>query len=672
MPRRILVVPTNHGAGVTSVCLGLARALEQGRTSVGYVKPFAQPRRVGEDHSVELVRLATTLRPPQPVPVSRLEEALAAGRLSSLMEDVVDLVEDVFTSSSVVVIEGLAADDEQLYAGMVNAEVARALDAEVVLVGSAARTGPERVGDQMSAAERHYRVQSVSRVIGAVVNRIGPEDSSEAYAEALTRRGFTPVALVPRRSEFTRPRVADVARQLGLEIIHEGEVDRRVADVAIAAQALPGLLSYLVPDRLILVPADRHEIMLAVALAEMSGTRLAGLVLTAGVRPDHEVLTMCGPALMAGLPVLFSEHPTFETASLIKDLDPEIAVDDESRVNLVAEDMAAQFSGDWIAPLRAPNRVRRSTPPAFRRAVINGARGQLATIALTDATNPMTLRVAMEMAEWGMCRPVLVGDDAVVSAALDHLGIDLPPGVRVVDSSGARALVLEEREDIPTAARPGAEALVLGLSMLADGEVEGVVGGLGLRRETVAELATSIVGLRPEAETLSSVHYLMTPDEAFAYTDCVFNEAPTASELAAIARCCADDCQSVGITARVAFVEPHDPDEADDARGLLAEATTLLRQNRPDLHVVGPLSLAQASRREPDVEGAGNGSVFVFPGSRHGGAAYRAAMRWPGTSAIGPIMQGLRRPVNVAPRGGSPADLRNVIVATAVQAGTAM
>ena len=684
MARRILVVPTNHGAGVTSTCLGLVHALERMRVSVGFVKPFAQARWVGEDESVELFRLTTSQRPPTPIAVSHLEEMLSLDRMGQLMEEVVDMADDSLSAHKIVVIEGLAPGTEQVYSGRVNAEMARSLDADVLLVASADRLDPERLAHQVGVAHSQYIVRGSastpamtgaaavstrvplgrgpgagspsrnrpdSRVIGIVVNHIPADRDPGDYTAALGARGLTTVASVPVHPEFTRRRVGDVVRELGLQVVSAGDQSRRVEDVVIAAQSVPGFLDTLQDGRLIVVPGDRHEVLLSAALAETKGIRLGALLLTASIEPDPQVLALCQPALDSGLPILLSQERTYATATRVMNLDPEIPADDEDRANLVKETMADTFDTDWLGALPQHKRIRRSTPAAFRREVLVQAARSDRRIALTDATNPAMLVSAINLQARSVCRCVLVGEAAAIERAASGAGLELPPGLEIVEPAA------------------GVDPLEAGLAMLAAGSVDGLVGGAQSPFEQVRERAEKVVGLRPDAGVASTVHYLMLPDEVVAYTDCTLNPHPSADELAAIGLWAAEESYAVGITPRIAFIEPNASSStaAEDAERVRA-AVEIAASRRPDFDVEGPVAFSAASRREGTSDGVGNGTVFVFPDGATAQATFHAVHRTSGVRAIGPILRGFNRPVNQPPPHGDIVEINEVIVATAVQA----
>lgn len=298
MARTLLVVPTSHGVGLTATCLGLLHALELRGVDVGFLKPLAQRRADGRsDRSTALVRLVSALAPPEPISADVVERRLGEGEVEDLMEEVVALAEPVLAAHDVVVVEGLVPSSDLVYSSRVNLALAKAIDADVVLVGAPTDDDPDRLAETMAIAGRGYRAGELDRVVGAVVNRfrdVSP-DRVTLHADALARRGMQLVGAVPFRAELTWPRVQDLVRTLDMSALNEGDLSRRVTDVVVAAQAVPGMLPLLGEGALVVVPGDRDEVILSACLAAMNGTRLAALLLTVGVEPDPRVWELCRP-----------------------------------------------------------------------------------------------------------------------------------------------------------------------------------------------------------------------------------------------------------------------------------------------------------------------------------------------------------------------------------------
>ena len=338
MARSLLVAPAAEDVGLARTCLGLLRALDRIGVHVDYVKPVAQPRADGTpDRSAARVAAVTTLRPPEPLSTAELERQLGEGELDVILEKIVATWAPIYNRSDVVVVEGLKAGPSRLYATALNQALARALDADVLLVGNwpAEPDGVEGLAEQFAIAASGYTSGDTARVVGCVVHGLpaarpslvltapppAARAATAALRTALARHQLQLIAAVPHRPELTWPRVADLVRELNPEILHEGDLSRRIKDVAVFAQGIPGGIRVLDDGRLIVVPGDRHEVVMAACLAALNGTRLAALLLSAGIQPDPQIWRLTRTAF-TGMPVLLVESDSYQTATRVRDLDP--------------------------------------------------------------------------------------------------------------------------------------------------------------------------------------------------------------------------------------------------------------------------------------------------------------------------------------------------------------
>ncbi len=318
----LLVVPTRQDVGLTSVAIGLLRALERRAVSVGFVKPIAQPpldrsgRRLGEDHATALVRAATRLDPPDPIDAEALGRFMRDGREQDLLEEVVARCERAGRGYDVLVVEGMVSGEDATPAARLNAQLARAVDAGVVLVASPEDSDLD-VGPGAAVAGRAYeRAGGGSRVVGCVVNRLpaaggGSSESqgsaAEQVARSLERQGLALAGAVLEDATLAAPRVSDVIAELKPKVLNRGKAhQRRLERAKVLAMQVPNALMGLTPGTLGITGGDRHDILMAAALQELAGQRLAGLLLTGGLEPDPRVLALIEPAADAGLPILLA------------------------------------------------------------------------------------------------------------------------------------------------------------------------------------------------------------------------------------------------------------------------------------------------------------------------------------------------------------------------------
>jgi phosphate acetyltransferase len=707
MVRSLLVVPTGAGVGLARTCLGVVRALDRRGVNVAFVKPVAQPRADGSpDRSVALVAATSALRPPDPLPTSELEQQLGEGGLHAVLEKIVAVLEPVHDRSDVVVAEALTPGPARLYATELNQALARALDADVLLVASwptadagsgedlahrAAEPGPgpvagavESLAETLAIAASGYWSGEHARVLGCVVNGVPTEDPSPAaqLGEALDGRGLRLIAAVPHRPELTWLRVRDLVRELDPKVLNEGDLSRRIKDVAVFAQGVPGGLRVLTEGRLVVVPGDRHDVVMAACLAALNGTHLAALLLSAGIVPDPRVWEVTRAAFATGLPILVIDDDSYQTATRVGDLDPGLPVDDLERIEGVVDNIADALDVSWLESLPGSTRSRRLSPAAFRYQLVELARAAGARVVLPEGTESRTVQAAVACAERGIARSVLLGSPDEVAGLARSLGLRLPDGVTVVDPRAVAeryvpslAQLRRHRGWTEEMAREQlADPIMVGTMMLQQGEVDGMVAGAVHTTSATVRPALQILGTKPGSRLVSSVFFMCLPDEVVLYGDCAINPQPDAEDLADIAIQSAASARVFGIEPRVAMISFSTGTSGKGGNvDKVAEATRIVREREPDLAVDGPLQYDAASvasvgqTKRPGSAVAGRANVFIFPDLDTGNTTYKAVQRSAQVLSIGPMLQGLAKPVNDLSRGALVDDIVYTLALTAIQ-----
>jgi phosphate acetyltransferase len=442
-------------------------------------------------------------------------------------------------------------------------------------------------------------------------------------------------------------------------------------------------LPWLRDGHLLLVPGDRHEVVMAACLAAVNGARLAGLLLTAGIEPDPEVTRLTVAAAATGLPILVVDELTYPAAVRLHNLAPDVPVDDVQRVRAVAGAFAEALDPGWVRGLPKPGREQRLTPAAFRHHLVESARRCDARIVLPEGAEPRTVQAAVQCAERGIARCLLIAAPAAIQAALRGLGLTLPEGVEVLDPTGAaeryvdRLVALRAHKGMTRAIAEDrlGDPITLATMMLEAGEVDGLVAGAVHTTSATVRPALELIRVAPGARLVSSVFFMCLPDEVVVYGDCAINPDPSAADLADIALQSAVSAQTFGIEPRVAMISFSTGSSGagvDVAK--VAEATNIARQSRPDLAIDGPLQYDAAAvasvalSKRPGSAVAGRATVFVFPDLNTGNTTYKAVQRSAGVVSIGPMLQGMAKPVNDLSRGALVEDIVYTIALTAVQA----
>lgn len=684
----LLVVPTRQGVGQTAASLGLVRALDRLGVRVGFSKPISQLDRgeAGPDRTSALIALCSAITPTKSVSRSRAEALLALGQEQQLLEEVVGVCSKQGDECDVLVVEGLGPGLEVAYYNRLNRAMARALDAEVVLVGRAGDSSPQELAESLAITARQYEEDDGdSRVSGCLINRM-PEES-QPYLDAVATLGIPLAGVFPVLTELSWPRVSDLVRQLRPEILYEGNQERRIECVRVLARSVPGVLETLQPGSLLITPGDRHDIIMAACLAAQNGRRFAGLLLSVSDL-DPAVKEITASVKNTGLPVMsMAPLGTFETTTAVNQIHTDVAPDDSERGERMMNAFADLLDEEWVERLTKSARAHRISPPAFRYRVLEKARQLSKRIVLPEAEENRTLRAAVQCQERGIARCVLLGDPETVRARVEAIGLQWPDGLEVWDPNLMRERYLqplmELRKDKGLSEKRAREGLqdriTLGTMMLKMGDVDGLVAGAEHTTAATIRPALQLVKTAEDCSLVSSIFFMCLPDQVVVYGDCAVNPDPSVEELADIAIQSAESARAFGIEPQVAMISyatgesgaGHDVDK-------VRRATRLVRELRPDLPVEGPIqydaaAISSVARSKiPGSKVAGHATVFVFPDLNTGNTVYKAVQRTAHVVSMGPMLQGLARPVNDLSRGALVEDIVYTIALTAIQADQAM
>ncbi len=678
MKHTLLMVPMGLGVGLTTVSIGLVHAFERQGVEVSYLNPF---------HSLD---------------INQVEHLLSTGQEETLLELIIEQVEKKSESKGILVIQGIIGAQLRSYAPNLNSAIAKALDAEVIFVTTPGGKSAEDLKEQLIIAAKPYGGVESSRTVGCMINKVGapvdkygnaridlfdlPEEKEEEsrFLQIFTQPSFRVLGSFPWKRQLMAPRVKDVAEYLNGEVISGKEMEkRRVNFFAIAAATIEHVSTVLRPDVMIITPADRSDTILATCIAYLNGINIAALLLSGDYSPSKAVMELCSQAAEQGLPILSVKTDTLRTAISLQNLNVKLPEDDVERRTALKEFVASHINTDWIKELISTEFERNLSPPAFRYQLLEKGRKANKKIILPEGEEPRIIQAATICVEKKIAHPILLGDPEKIRTIAKSHGISLREEIELLDPTPLREKylqpLLELRKHKGLTEQNAKEALLdpiaLGTMMLAQGEVDGLVAGTIHTTASTVRPALRLIKTKPGVKKVSSIFFMCLPKQVLVYGDCAVNQNPTAEELAEIAIQCADSAERFGIPPRVAMISYS---TGTSGTGVdvtkVQEATARVKELRPDLLIDGPLqydaafSPDVAAKKAPDSPVAGKATVYVFPDLNTANTTYKAVQRSADVLSIGPMLQGLKKPVNDLSRGALVDDIVYTIAITAIQA----
>ncbi|SDO81878.1 phosphate acetyltransferase [Nakamurella panacisegetis] len=684
MSRSVYIASPEGESGKSTVALGLVNLLSRQVGRVGIFRPVTESSK-STDLVVELLIAQPAVEQTYDEAIGVSYEVMHSDPDAALME-IVRRFHDLVNRFDVLLVLGSDYTDVSTPSELAfNAKVAANLGSPVVLVVHGRGRTPEQVRMAADFAVTELAAAH-ARPVALIANRVDPEELEAVRAE-LGRDSTLPVAAIPEVPVLVAPTVGALLQACDGRLLRGNPawLQREALGFVVAAMSLPNVLTRLVEDVLVIAPGDRYDLLPGLLMAHQSGTfpHLSAIVLTGGYVPPEPVTRLLD-GVPQELPIIITELGTFETATIFAGARGRLTAD--SRVKLETALRVFDDSVDGDALLRAIDvgGGTTMTPLMFQFQLIERARSSRRHVVLPEGEDERILRATASLLRLGVADLTLLGDENVVRAKASAAGLDIsgakiqsPTDRALVETfaaeytrlRAAKGMTMEQARTIVT------DVSYFGTMMVHLGLADGMVSGAMHTTAHTIKPSFEIIKTVPGTAIVSSVFLMCLADRVLVYGDCAVNPDPTAEQLADIAISSATTAQQFGIEPRVAMLSYSTGSSGAGADvDKVRRATDLVHQLRPDLLVEGPIQYDAAvdpdvaATKLPNSNVAGKATVLIFPDLNTGNNTYKAVQRSAGAVAIGPVLQGLNRPVNDLSRGALVADIVNTVAITAIQA----
>ncbi|TYZ06905.1 phosphate acetyltransferase [Hymenobacter lutimineralis] len=693
MTKAVFIATAEPYSGKSLVALGLVNMLLGQARRVGYFKPIIDydPAQEPDPHIDTVARYfklpfayADTYAYTRPQALQLLE----ADAQGELIDVVIHKFKQWEEAYDFTVVEG----SDFLGPGTAiefdaNVSIAKNLGVPVILVVSGEGKSTAQVVSSVLTLLRTFEAREVP-VLLAVANRVAPEQAADV--QTLLRAQLPEevlLAVIPEDPQLRHPTMREIHAGLGSKLLFgEAGLGNQVDNYVIGAMQVPNFLNYLKENVLIVTPADRGDIIVCALQANQSASypRVAGIVLTAGAEPDEPIMRLL-EGLPNVVPILTMPTGTFETTTRVGAIKSRITPDTPKKIQLAISTFARYVEVKALEEKLISFQPEGITPHMFQYRLLQWARRQRRHIVLPEGNDDRVLRAAALLLHQDVVDLTILGNPADVAASAKRLGVQLPAGhVRVIDPVNSEYYAdyvetfYQLRKDKGVNHDMARDLLrdvsYFGSMMVYKGHADGMVSGAVHTTQHTIRPALQFIKTKPGVSVVSSVFFMCLPDRVAVFGDCAVNPNPTAEQLAEIAISSAESSLAFGIEPRIAMLSYSSGTSgagADVEKVRLA--TELVRQRRPDLKVEGPIQYDAAvdplvgRQKLPGSEVAGQASVLIFPDLNTGNNTYKAVQRETGALAIGPVLQGLNKPVNDLSRGCTVDDVFNTVVITAIQ-----
>jgi len=564
-----------------------------------------------------------------------------------------------------------------------NARIAANLGSPVLLVVSGKERSAQEVRHVVDVALSELDAHH-AQTIGVIANRC-TADQIEVGRALL---GEAPAWALPEEPFLVAPTVSALMEAVGgrLAMGDPELLSREVLEVLIGAMSVEHLLPRLSDGAVVIVPGDRSDVLLGLVVAHAApgSPSLAGIVLNGGFSPPPAVARLV-EGLGQRLPIIRTDLGTFRSASAAAQARGRLTADSQRKVDTALALFEKHVDGEaLLAALDVP-RVEVVTPLMFEYGLLDRARSDRKHVVLPEGKDDRILRAAFTLLQREVADLTILGEEDQIRARATELGLDLS-AAKVIDPKASTELSEHFAQEyarlrahkgmtVDRAREIVSSVSYFGTMMVELGLADGMVSGAMHTTAHTIKPAFEIIKTRPEVSVVSSVFLMCLEDRVLVYGDCAVIPDPTAEQLADIAISSAETAQQFGIEPRIAMLSYSTGDSGSGADvDKVRQATALVKERRPDLVVDGPMQYdaavdpAVGAAKAPDSPVAGRATVLVFPDLNTGNNTYKAVQRSAGAVAIGPVLQGLRKPVNDLSRGALVQDIVNTVAITAIQA----
>ncbi|WP_216690845.1 phosphate acetyltransferase [Hymenobacter siberiensis] len=693
MTKAVFIAAAEPYSGKSLITLGLVNMLLGQTRQVGYFKPLIDYD-PAQEPDPRLATISSYFKLPLPAADTYAytrAEALAlmeTGAQGELIDTVIRRFKYWEDTCDFTVVEGSDfVGPGTAFEFDANVSIAKNLGVPVILVVSGQGKSTAQVVSAVLTTLRNFESREVP-VLQVVANRIAP--AQVADVQALLRDQLPAevlLAIIPDYPNLLHPTMREIQAGLGGKLLFgEAGLGNQVDNYVIGAMQVPNFLNYLKENVLIVTPGDRGDIIVCALQADLSANypKVAGIVLSTGTEPDEPVRLLL-EGLPDTVPILAVATGTFETTTRVSAIRSRLTPDNPRKIQLAISTFDRYVDVSALREKLVSFQSEGLTPHMFQYRLLQWARRSRRHIVLPEGNDDRILRAAALLLHQNVVDLTILGDPATVAAAIKRLGLTMPPEhLRIIDPvnsalyAGYVETFYELRKDKGMNHDMARDLLrdvsYFGSMMVYMGDADGMVSGAVHTTQHTIRPALQFIKTKPGVSVVSSVFFMCLPDRVAVFGDCAVNPNPTAEQLAEIAISSADSSAVFGIEPRVAMLSYSSGTSGAGADvEKVRQATELVRQRRPDLKVEGPIQYDAAvdplvgRLKLPDSEVAGQASVFIFPDLNTGNNTYKAVQRETGALAIGPVLQGLNKPVNDLSRGCTVDDVFNTVVITAIQ-----
>ena len=694
MNKAIYIATSEHNSGKSIVTLGLMSMLIGKTAKVGYFRPIIEDFEDGKlDNHIETVishfGLDIDFEDAFAITKSKLIKKKNKGKIGEVLDLIIEKYKRLEEQFDFVLVEGTSFSGEGTVIELdMNVLIAKNLGIPTIIVGSGVGKTLEELIDSLYLAYDSFKVKDVE-VLAVIANKV-QEKNIQLVTDGLKSNLPAEVLVnaIPIISSLNNPTIKEIVDVLEAKVLFGADyLNNEVGNFSVGAMQLRNYLLHLKENALVITPGDRADIILGALQANESANypTISGIVLTGNILPEESIMKLI-EGLTTVVPIITVEGGTYHITNKLGNIKSKIYADNTHKIEGSISTFEKYVDLDELSKKLVAFEADGMTPKMFQYNLVKRAKQHRKHIVLPEGSDERIIIATSRLLAMDVVDISIIGNKKQIESKVAELGITFDFSkvkiINPIESEKYEDYVntyyeLRKNKNVSMAMAKDLleDVSYFGTMMVYKGDADGMVSGAAHTTQHTILPALQFIKTKPDTCIVSSIFFMCLEDRVSVFGDCAINPNPTAEQLAEIAISSADSSLGFGIEPKVAMLSYSSGasgkgDEVDKVRA----ATEIVRKKRPDLKIEGPIQydaavdMAVGKSKMPNSEVAGQASVLIFPDLNTGNNTYKAVQRETGALAIGPMLQGLNKPVNDLSRGCTVDDIINTVVITAIQA----
>lgn len=694
MSKAIYIATSDQNSGKSIITLGLMSMLIGKTAKVGYFRPIVEDFVDGElDNHIETVlsyfNLDMKFEEAYAITKSKLIKKKNNGKIGEVLDLIIEKYKRLEERFDFVLVEGTSFTGEGTSIELdTNVLIAKNLGIPTLIIGSGVGKTLEELVDSLYLVYDSFRVKEVE-VLSVIANKVQLENV-ELVTQGLQKSLPSSIIVnaIPLISSLNNPTMQEIVNQLDADVLFgDAYLNNQIAYFSVGAMQLHNYLKHLHENCLVITPGDRSDLILGVLQANESANypAISGIILTGNITPEESILKLI-EGLSTVVPIISVGGATYDITNKIGAIKSQIYANNTQKIETSISTFEKYVGLEALSERLITFVAEGMTPKMFQYNMVKRAKKNRKHIVLPEGNDERIIIASSRLLAMDVVDITIIGDKKQIEHKVSELGIAFDFSkvsiINPIESEfyddyvntycelrKAKNVTIEMARDLME------DVSYFGTMMVYKGHADGMVSGAAHTTQHTILPALQFIKTKPNSSVVSSVFFMCLEDRVSVFGDCAINPNPTAEQLAEIAISSAESSLAFGIEPKIAMLSYSSGtsgkgDEVDKVR----TATEIVKQKRPDLKIEGPIQYDAAvdknvgKSKMPNSEVAGQASVLVFPDLNTGNNTYKAVQRETGALAIGPMLQGLNKPVNDLSRGCTVDDIINTVVITAIQA----